>query len=31
MYYIQMKWLWNPHVYKFLKNIMEMGVYKIDK
>ncbi len=28
-YLILTKWLWNPHIKKFKKNIMGMGVHKI--
>jgi hypothetical protein len=29
MYLTLMKWLWNPHVEKFEKNIVGMGMHKI--
>jgi len=29
MYLISMKWLWNPHIKKPIKNIVGMGVHKI--
>ncbi len=31
VYQTQMKWLWNPLVYKLLRNTMEMGVCKTNE